>query len=285
MTVDRSGVEQFLATIADVAAAVVSQVSGSSWVGETSITPPTERTLSLKVALSGDTNAAFRLSLEADSARALAAAFVGEAWPTDGSNIDAATREACGELLRQVCGALATSADSLGRVKLSYEDDAELAADFSSSVVLKSEKAAASILVELDARLCEALSHAVSDASAGADLPVHETEPTATTSASAVATDTFPHASPQSSEVAASPLSNNLDLLLEVELGAMLRFGRREMLLKEILELSAGSVVELDHLVDEPVELLVDRRLIARGEVVIVDGNYGLRVSEIVADN
>jgi len=54
------------------------------------------------------------------------------------------------------------------------------------------------------------------------------------------------------------------------------------MLLREIMELDAGSVVELDRQVQEPVDLLLAGRLIARGEVVVVNGNYGLRVLEIV---
>jgi flagellar motor switch protein FliN/FliY len=53
------------------------------------------------------------------------------------------------------------------------------------------------------------------------------------------------------------------------------------MPLREVLELATGSVIELDRQVDEPVELLLDGKVIARGEAVIVDGNYGLRVTEI----
>jgi flagellar motor switch protein FliN len=74
----------------------------------------------------------------------------------------------------------------------------------------------------------------------------------------------------------------NLDLLLDVELDATLRFGQREMLLREILDLRSGSVVELNRQLQEPAELLVGGRVIARGEVVIVDGNYGLRITDII---
>jgi flagellar motor switch protein FliN/FliY len=56
------------------------------------------------------------------------------------------------------------------------------------------------------------------------------------------------------------------------------------MLLKDILDLCAGSVVELDQEVQEPVDLLLDGKLIARGEVVVVDGNYGLRVTEVLTN-
>jgi len=73
----------------------------------------------------------------------------------------------------------------------------------------------------------------------------------------------------------------NLKLVMDVELNVSLRFGQRQLPLRDVLELTSGSVVELDRLVDEPVELLLDGKLVARGEAVIVDGNYGLRVTEI----
>jgi flagellar motor switch protein FliN len=73
----------------------------------------------------------------------------------------------------------------------------------------------------------------------------------------------------------------NLDLVMDVELNVTLRFGKRQLSLREVLELASGSVVELDRQVDEPVELLLDGVVIARGEAVVVDGNYGLRVTEI----
>lgn len=73
----------------------------------------------------------------------------------------------------------------------------------------------------------------------------------------------------------------NVDLLLEVELDASLRFGSREMELKELLELGPGDVVELDRQVADPVDLVVGDRIVARGEVVLVNGNFGLRVTEV----
>jgi flagellar motor switch protein FliN len=73
----------------------------------------------------------------------------------------------------------------------------------------------------------------------------------------------------------------NLKLVMDVELNVSLRFGQRQLPLREVLELASGSVVELDRQVDDPVELLLDGKVIARGEAVIVDGNYGLRVTEI----
>ena len=75
--------------------------------------------------------------------------------------------------------------------------------------------------------------------------------------------------------------SVNLKLVLDVELNATLRFGQCQMPLRQVLELGSGAVIELDRSVDEPVELLLDGKVIARGEAVIVDGNYGLRITEI----
>jgi flagellar motor switch protein FliN/FliY len=80
---------------------------------------------------------------------------------------------------------------------------------------------------------------------------------------------------------AGSTEQRNLDLLLEMELEVAIRFGRREMLLRDILELNAGAVVEFEQHIEDPVDLLLGGRVIGRGEVVVVDGNYGLRVSEI----
>jgi flagellar motor switch protein FliN len=73
----------------------------------------------------------------------------------------------------------------------------------------------------------------------------------------------------------------NLRLVMDVELDVSLRFGQRKLQLREVLELTSGSIVELDRMVDEPVELFLGDKLIARGEAVVVDGNYGLRVTEI----
>lgn len=74
----------------------------------------------------------------------------------------------------------------------------------------------------------------------------------------------------------------NLGLVMDVELNVTLRFGQRQLSLRDVMELSSGSVVELDREVDEPVELILDGRVIARGEAVIVDGNYGVRVTEVL---
>lgn len=74
-----------------------------------------------------------------------------------------------------------------------------------------------------------------------------------------------------------------LDLLLDVELPVSISFGRAQVPLKDVLKLTSGSIVELNRTVSEPVEVIVNNCVIARGEVVVVEGNYGVRIQEIVS--
>jgi flagellar motor switch protein FliN/FliY len=73
----------------------------------------------------------------------------------------------------------------------------------------------------------------------------------------------------------------NIDLLLDVELPISVSFGHSEMQLKDVLKLGAGSVIELDKSVNDPVLIVVNHKPIAKGEVVMVDGNYGVRILEV----
>jgi len=94
----------------------------------------------------------------------------------------------------------------------------------------------------------------------------------------------LPAESTQARTPAAAPsLTPGLELLLDVELEASLRFGCREMPLGEILDLGPGDVVQLDRHVSDPVDLIVGDKIVARGEVVLVNGNFGLRVTEVAA--
>lgn len=83
-------------------------------------------------------------------------------------------------------------------------------------------------------------------------------------------------------QTTSNPGQPPLQRVIDVPLAVTLRFGQRQLTLRELLELNTGSLVELDRQVEEPVELMLGERVIARGEVVIVDGNYGMRVSEVV---
>ena len=80
-------------------------------------------------------------------------------------------------------------------------------------------------------------------------------------------------------EAAAGPL----DLLLDVELPVSVSFGRAQLMLKDIIKLTTGSIVELNRALSEPVEVIVNNCVIARGEVVVVEGNYGIRIKQVVS--
>ena len=73
----------------------------------------------------------------------------------------------------------------------------------------------------------------------------------------------------------------SLGALMNVQLPVSVRFGETEMLLEEVVRLGVGSVIELNSAVDDPVDLVVNGRCFARGEVVTVDGFYGVRITEI----
>ena len=74
-----------------------------------------------------------------------------------------------------------------------------------------------------------------------------------------------------------------MDIVLDVELPITVLIGGTRMPLREVLKLATGSIVELDRLITDPVDILVNNRVIARGEVVVIEGNYGVRILEIVS--
>jgi flagellar motor switch protein FliN len=89
-----------------------------------------------------------------------------------------------------------------------------------------------------------------------------------------------PKASPNAS---APSVPENLDVILDIDLPVSVRFGHAELTLDALTKLGPGSLIELARQPDDPVELLVNGKLVARGEVVVVSGNYGVRVSEVVS--
>jgi flagellar motor switch protein FliN/FliY len=80
-----------------------------------------------------------------------------------------------------------------------------------------------------------------------------------------------------------SSVSKTFDLLLDVALPIAVSFGRTSLQIREVLKLNTGSIVELDRFVTDPVEVIVNNCVIARGEVVVVDGNYGVRINQLAS--
>ena len=80
-----------------------------------------------------------------------------------------------------------------------------------------------------------------------------------------------------------APHSTNIDLLMDVSMRVTVELGRTRMQLAQILELQHGSVVELDRLAGDPVDIFVNDCMVARGEVVVVDDKFGVRITEMVS--
>jgi flagellar motor switch protein FliN/FliY len=85
----------------------------------------------------------------------------------------------------------------------------------------------------------------------------------------------MPHATPQE--------TGNIGLIYDVSMEMTVELGRTKKLIKEILSMGEGTIIELDKLAGEPVDILVNHKLIAKGEVVVIDENFGVRVTEIVS--
>lgn len=190
--------------------------------------------------------------------------------PNPAAEFASTQRDAFAELLRQVAGHTATAWKTrYGNViELVFQETVEPAPVTAQSSALRlvgEQLSELSLRLLLNEELCASLS------SMPAPAPPQERRVESVSSPPTISrTGTLPA---------------NLGLVLDVELEATIRFGEREMLLRDIFGLIAGAVVELNQMVNEPAELLVAGRLVARGEVVVVDGNFGLRVTEVASVN
>lgn len=279
--------------LVQAAVTVLSQMQGKDWAFAESNSAE-EPSTSIGVHLSGNANANFGLAMSYAGALRIVELFLGTPpEPSPEKNLSEDYLEVVQEFVRQIMGLtvsqLRPAFGQLSPSLAAVEDDA------SAQVVnacLKCGEAEILFAIKIGGASIEALAEAwtaVHAQSATADTSSNESSlKTQTPVASEEARFSPP---PSSATEQASPLPSsvvvkhlqerNFDLLLDVELQVSLRFGRKEMLLKDILELSSGSVVELDRLIQEPVDLLLDHKVIARGEVVIVEGNYGVRVTEV----
>lgn len=89
---------------------------------------------------------------------------------------------------------------------------------------------------------------------------------------------------PNETGTAATPAQNRrLELLLDVPLDLSVELGRSRMSIQDLLGLSPGSVIELDKIAGEPLDILVNDRLVARGEAVVVNDKFGIRITDIVS--
>lgn len=179
-----------------------------------------------------------------------------------------------GELLIVVDGTLGTALreSAVGPLELlpALSPALEAAAAAMGSVVLGTAQ-------ELDPKLAL---HRVLGHDDAAVLPLHGTD--TVLAAIAVGVDA-PSSTAQAQS--AAPVGDRLDLLRGVEMDATAELGRARMTVNDLLSLRPGTVIELDRSAGAPADLFVNGRLIARGEVVVIDENYGLRITQVVTDD
>lgn len=257
----------FLQIWAESLGQVLGQISGSPLPclvfpdapGE--LAPADQSDLWILCACSGGLRGEMSLRLPAASALRLAQIFMSEPAAPE-AEILPEHREAAVELLRQVGGVVAsTLKTNWGEVQLLLDVSPGAPSWPSSSIHwVRAGEREALLEVHLSAALAAALRVEKADGSV------------------AIGVSTPTPLAPEQSQV-------KLDLLMDVELAVTLRFGSRRLLLREVLELNPGAVVDLDRQVSEPIDVLLDGRLVARGEVVVLNGNYGLRVTEVAPNS
>jgi len=216
---------------------------------------PSSQEVWAQASLQGEASCRLAFGVSTSTALQLARAMMGET-PDDAATFTPEDQELLVEFWRQSLGrASADLKPMLADMAIQYVDATapEWQSAMAAAVTLESDKAKIEFLVQLSMEMVRRLAAAEPAATGVDEVP-----------ASAISTTV-----------------NNLDLLLDVPLAVTLRFGQRRMPLREILQLTSGSVVELDRKAEDAVDLLLDERLIARGQVVVVDGCYGLRVSEV----
>jgi flagellar motor switch protein FliN len=257
-----SRLHSFLDSVRKATSEVLSRVFSTNWsveIDTAEVVPSGQSSdvcfqLSTSGALQGDACIQLRIS----DALLLAQTFLAE--PVDpAAPLNQPRKEALEGLLRQVASLAAEELKGLfGETKLEVVIS-EPSTWQAVSVTLRASEAASGKLI-LELRLSPELVESLSPTGLTPDqVPVGPAE--------------------TSSALAAH--EPNYDLLLGVNLTLTLRFGRRMLPLRDILELNAGSVIELDREVHEPADLLLGDKIIARGQVVIIDGNYGLRITEV----
>jgi flagellar motor switch protein FliN/FliY len=252
----------FIDSIRRAAGEVLTQALASPWNSEiaTEASEPLDSAseLCLALSVSGGVQGSAAIHLRNASALLLAQKFLAET-PESSAELDAGRKEAIEELMRQVAGAAATLLKSrFGEVQLNISLADVPTLPEVTAVVLCSESGGEKLPLEL--RCSPELL-----ASFPSEMASTESEANAVGLATQPKTD-----------------NRQLERVLDVNLKLSLRFGKSWLSLREILNLGAGSVIELDRRVQEPADLILGDKLLARGEVVVVDGNYGLRITEVI---
>lgn len=254
-------IEAFLQAWSGTLVSLLSQLGSGAW--SFSGTAPAEGyspAAALRIKLMKAVQGCFWISVSPADSALLLELFTGEKPETSGT-LDALQSEALTELIRQWAGLVASELKpTFGEVSVEVIPEASVPSSLTGTrlLSLSSGERRISVAMGMDSEL------------------MGQFERRQNTRAQLV---------PEANRGSLDQLlrEGNLDLLLDVELGVTLRFGSRRAPLREVLELSPGAVLELNREIQEPVDLLLNDRVIARGDVVVVDGNYGLHITDVVS--
>lgn len=263
---------EYIQLWAEVAAEAIGQITGKAIPCRALTDEPdglgssNEQALWALVTSSGALRGEMRLRVPPAAALWLAQTFVGEPSNT-GAELTSDHKDALIELLRQIAGLVSTAAKKRwGEIQLHVEMATAAPSWPPAETFWLQIGEAGPGAMALEAGLSAALVAELRAEKTDAAKP-EATAPSPTVSSADVA----PPGSPACA----------IDLVKAVQLAVTMRFGARRLRLRDVLELTPGAVIELDRKVQEPVDLLLDGKVIARGEVVVIDGDYGLRVTDV----
>ncbi len=229
----------------------------------------------IKISVSGDVNASAIVALPPNLGASLSDLMMGEEETTDREDVNDDDLDATKEIISTIFGTIGTILSAQSEMpKLSFmiEDiefingEDEVALDkFSKMFVYKFTMGtiASLMMFIIDEKLDQKL---FGSSNEGLD---------STSSMPSFDSENDSNIQLNSEEMA------NISLIMDVKLPIRVRIGKKRMLLKDVLNMDIGSVIELNQLANDPLDILVDNHVIAQGEVVIVDGNFGIQITSI----
>jgi len=227
------------------------------------------------ISVSGAVDGKAMMALPANLAASLSDLMMGEE-PGDREDVSDDDLDAAKEIISNIFGAIGNSLSAQKEIPvLSFaidsiefkntEDEVSLE-DFSKMFVYKF------MLGELNSLYMLIIDEKVKNTLSGES---GDSAPSMSNDFSSSSGDSMPSVDMSSDEM------KNIALIMDVKLPVRVRIGRKKMLLKDVLNMDIGSVIELNQLANDPLEILVDNHVIALGEVVIVDGNFGVQITSI----